>query len=244
MVGLDMRIPFAWGTVGHSLRSSFRDRARGLPWSDARVCAPPTEGLIVRERPVQVTRRLPGRDACARRASCAPTLCQPLEDQWSFFAKRCVPSPTRATTLTAALAAIIAPARATPGVMHLDIARDLLDHDSFIATAVYEDGAALAQQESAPEVHRAMAMLPTRWRRRRSGPSSTQRSIQPWSSRTSCPKCVFDRPPSQRCRVDACRAHPVERRCDPEVVRGSASARSGRRADQSPHPRHTRGTDA
>jgi quinol monooxygenase YgiN len=59
----------------------------------------------------------------------------------------------------AALAAIIAPARATPGVMYLDIARDLLDHDSFIATAVYDDGAALERQESAAEVHRAMAMF-------------------------------------------------------------------------------------
>ena len=60
----------------------------------------------------------------------------------------------------AALAAIIAPARATQGVMHLDIARDLLDPDSFIATAVYEDGAALERQESRPEVHKVMAMLP------------------------------------------------------------------------------------
>ena len=60
----------------------------------------------------------------------------------------------------AALAAIIAPARATEGVMHLDIARDLLDPDSFIATAIYEDGAALERQESLPEVDRVMAMLP------------------------------------------------------------------------------------
>ena len=61
--------------------------------------------------------------------------------------------------VTAALVAIIAPARATPGVMHLDIARDLLGHDSFIATAVYEDRTALERQESAMEVHRAMAMF-------------------------------------------------------------------------------------
>lgn len=61
--------------------------------------------------------------------------------------------------VTTALAAIIEPARATPGVIHLDIARDLLDNDSFIATAVYEDGAALERQESAAEVHRAIAMF-------------------------------------------------------------------------------------
>ena len=50
-------------------------------------------------------------------------------------------------------------ARATAGVIKLDIARDLLDPDSFIATGVYQDGAALERQESAPEVHRAMAMF-------------------------------------------------------------------------------------
>jgi quinol monooxygenase YgiN len=55
----------------------------------------------------------------------------------------------RTDEVMAALAAIIAPARATKGVMHLDIARDLLDPDSFIATAVYEDGAAVERQESA-----------------------------------------------------------------------------------------------
>jgi hypothetical protein len=34
------------------------------------------------------------------------------------------------------------------------------DPDSFIATAIYEAGAALERQESLPEVHRVMAMLP------------------------------------------------------------------------------------
>jgi len=61
--------------------------------------------------------------------------------------------------LHAALAAIIPGARATEGVISLDIARDLLDSDSFVATGIYEDGAALQRQESAPEVHRAMAMF-------------------------------------------------------------------------------------
>src|SRR6202046_1972091 len=59
----------------------------------------------------------------------------------------------------AALAAIIPGARATEGVIKLDIARDLLDPDSFVATGVYLDGAALERQESAPEVHSAMAMF-------------------------------------------------------------------------------------
>ena len=59
----------------------------------------------------------------------------------------------------AALDDIITPARATEGVINFDIARVLLEPDSFIATAIYEDGAALERQESAPEVHRAMAMF-------------------------------------------------------------------------------------
>jgi len=62
--------------------------------------------------------------------------------------------------LMAALAEIITPARATEGVISFDIARVLLEPDSFIATAVYEDGAALERQESLPQVHKVMAMLP------------------------------------------------------------------------------------
>jgi len=65
----------------------------------------------------------------------------------------------RTNDVLAALAAIVPGARATQGVISLDIARDLLDPDSFVATGVYEDGAALERQESAPEVHRAMAMF-------------------------------------------------------------------------------------
>src|SRR5262245_51014137 len=68
--------------------------------------------------------------------------------------------PDKSDELMAALGEIIAPARATEGVISLDIARVLLEPDSFIATAVYVDGAALERQESRPEVHKAMAMLP------------------------------------------------------------------------------------
>ena len=68
--------------------------------------------------------------------------------------------PDISDELMSALAEIITPARATNGVINFDIARDLLDADSFIATAVYGDGAALELQESLPEVDRVMAMLP------------------------------------------------------------------------------------
>jgi len=67
--------------------------------------------------------------------------------------------PEKSDEVMAALAAIIPGARATKGVIKLDIARDLLSPDFFIATGVYEDGAALERQESAPEVHRAIAMF-------------------------------------------------------------------------------------
>jgi quinol monooxygenase YgiN len=67
--------------------------------------------------------------------------------------------PEKSDEVMAALAAIIPAARATDGVIDFDIARVLLDPDAFIATAVYEDGAALARQESAPEVHTAMALF-------------------------------------------------------------------------------------
>jgi quinol monooxygenase YgiN len=68
--------------------------------------------------------------------------------------------PDKSDELMAALAEIITPARATNGVVNFDIARDLLDADSFIATAIYDDRAALELQEALPEVDRVMAMLP------------------------------------------------------------------------------------
>jgi quinol monooxygenase YgiN len=67
--------------------------------------------------------------------------------------------PDKLDEVTAALAEIVPGARATEGVINLDIARDLVDPDSFVATGIYEDGAALERQESAPEVHRAMALF-------------------------------------------------------------------------------------
>jgi quinol monooxygenase YgiN len=67
--------------------------------------------------------------------------------------------PDRSDEVMTALTQIITPARATEGVVAFDIARVLLEPDAFIATAVYEDAAALERQESAPEVHRAMALF-------------------------------------------------------------------------------------
>ena len=74
--------------------------------------------------------------------------------------QKMVAKTDKSDELMAALAEIVTPARATEGVISLDIARVLLEPDSFIATAVYDDGAALELQESLPEVDRVMAMLP------------------------------------------------------------------------------------
>jgi len=74
--------------------------------------------------------------------------------------QKMVAKPEKSDELMAALAEIITPARATEGVISLEIARVLLEPDSFIATVVYEDGAALERQESRPEVQKVVAMLP------------------------------------------------------------------------------------
>ena len=68
--------------------------------------------------------------------------------------------PDKSDELMAALAEIITPARATEGVISLDIARVLHEPDSFIATVVYEDAAALERQESRSEVHKVVELLP------------------------------------------------------------------------------------
>jgi quinol monooxygenase YgiN len=59
----------------------------------------------------------------------------------------------------AALLPVIAASRALPGVISIDIARDIADPDAFIATEVYEDRAALDRQEALPETVAALATL-------------------------------------------------------------------------------------
>jgi quinol monooxygenase YgiN len=67
--------------------------------------------------------------------------------------------PEKAESVMAALKDVIAPSRALGGVISFDIARDLADPNSFIATEVFEDRAALDRQESQPEVARALAVF-------------------------------------------------------------------------------------
>ena len=73
------------------------------------------------------------------------------------FKVQCQPEKTE--SVMAALKDVIAPSRALGGVISFDIARDLEDPNSFIATEVFEDRAALDRQESQPEVARALAVF-------------------------------------------------------------------------------------
>ena len=73
------------------------------------------------------------------------------------FAFRC--QPGRADDAIAALGPVVAASRLLPGVISIDIARDITDPDAFIATELYEDRAALDRQEALPETVAALAAL-------------------------------------------------------------------------------------
>jgi quinol monooxygenase YgiN len=74
------------------------------------------------------------------------------------FKVRCQPEKTE--QLKVAFEKVVAPSRAVYGVISFDIAADLTDPDSFIATEVFEDQAARERQESLPEVAEVLALLP------------------------------------------------------------------------------------
>lgn len=67
--------------------------------------------------------------------------------------------PGRGDEAAEALTPVIAASRALPGVISIDIARDITDPDVFIATELYEDRAALDRQEALPETIAALAAL-------------------------------------------------------------------------------------
>ena len=73
------------------------------------------------------------------------------------FKVKCKPDHTE--QVMAAFEEVIAPSRAVGGVISFDIGRDLVDSDSFIATEVFEDRAALDRQEALKEVGKAMAVF-------------------------------------------------------------------------------------
>jgi quinol monooxygenase YgiN len=68
--------------------------------------------------------------------------------------------PEKSEELRAAFEAVVFPSRGVEGVLTFDIARDVTDPDSFIATEVFADHAALGRQEALPEVQRVIGLLP------------------------------------------------------------------------------------
>ncbi|SRR6266540_387111 len=67
--------------------------------------------------------------------------------------------PERAEQLMAAFEEVVAPSRRVDGVVSFDIGRDVSDPNSFIATEVFADRAALERQESLPEVAKTLGIL-------------------------------------------------------------------------------------
>jgi quinol monooxygenase YgiN len=67
--------------------------------------------------------------------------------------------PDRTDELMAAMKDVVAPSRALPGVIHFDVARDVTDPTSLIATEVFEDRAAMERQESQAEVAKVVGAI-------------------------------------------------------------------------------------
>jgi quinol monooxygenase YgiN len=59
----------------------------------------------------------------------------------------------------AAIAAVEAPSRALPGVVHFDVARSLTDPNSFVVVEVFEDRAALDRQNAQDEVGKVLSLV-------------------------------------------------------------------------------------
>jgi quinol monooxygenase YgiN len=68
--------------------------------------------------------------------------------------------PEKIEQATAAFKEVISPSRGVEGVVNFDIARDLHDPNSIIATEVFADRAALERQESLPAVQKIIGQLP------------------------------------------------------------------------------------
>ena len=67
--------------------------------------------------------------------------------------------PGKADQVMAAFKDVVAPSRAVDGVVNFDIGRDVADPESFIATEIFVDRAALDRQESLPEVATTLGVL-------------------------------------------------------------------------------------
>src|SRR3981081_1891663 len=69
--------------------------------------------------------------------------------------------PDKTDEVATALRDVVAMARGLPGAVPFDVARDPPDDNSFIATEVFEDRAAMDNEESQPEVAKVVALMET-----------------------------------------------------------------------------------
>jgi len=67
--------------------------------------------------------------------------------------------PDRAEEVAAAMGDVVGPSRKMAGVLHFDVARDVVDPTCVLAVEVFEDRAALDRQEQLPEVAQAMKLF-------------------------------------------------------------------------------------
>jgi quinol monooxygenase YgiN len=68
--------------------------------------------------------------------------------------------PEKLEQAAAAFRDVIIPSRSVAGVINFDIARDLYDPNSIIATEVFADRAALERQEALPAIQKIIGQLP------------------------------------------------------------------------------------
>ena len=74
------------------------------------------------------------------------------------FKVTCQPETTE--QLLAAMRKVVPLSRQVEGVIGFDIAQDILDPNTIIATEVFDDAAARERQESLPEVAGVLGILP------------------------------------------------------------------------------------
>src|SRR5262245_109694 len=65
----------------------------------------------------------------------------------------------RTGEVSAALAAVEAPSRELPGVLHFDVTRSLTDPDTFVVLEVFEDRQALDRQNAQAEVATVLSLV-------------------------------------------------------------------------------------
>lgn len=73
------------------------------------------------------------------------------------FKVRCKPAKTEQAM--AAFREVVVASRSLAGVISFDMGRDIVDQNSFVATEVFSDRAALDRQESLPAVKKAIGLL-------------------------------------------------------------------------------------